>query len=50
MMYETVEQADPAVRMAAQARADEITADWTSLLPGRSGGGDNDGGSFFGRN
>lgn len=44
-MNEIIEQAEPEVRTAAQARAEDITADWTSMLPGRSGGG----GSFFGR-
>jgi len=54
-MDEIIAEAPPEVREAAQARADEITAGWTSWLPGMSGEGASEeaeqsgGGSFFGR-
>ena len=46
MMDEAIAAASPADRAAAEARAAEISAGWTSLLPGHSGDG---GGGLFGR-
>jgi len=48
LMDSIIDPDAPDVRAAAEERAAEITASWTSLLPGHSDGGEG-GGSLFGR-